>query len=71
MTNSRSGWCTVSTGQGAVRTTRSLGILFFLVLAAVFVLGLLLIPLGAWVEPPPRRRKGTLGRGSAISLGLL
>src|SRR5262245_19594248 len=37
-----------------LHTNPYLGILFFLLLPALFVLGLLLIPLGAWVE---RRRR--------------
>src|SRR6185295_16382579 len=37
-----------------LHTNPYLGILFFLVLSALFVLGLLLIPLGAWIE---RRRR--------------
>src|SRR6478672_13521971 len=37
-----------------LHTNPYIGIVFFLVLPAVFVLGLLLIPLGAWVE---RRRR--------------
>src|SRR4029434_10543576 len=37
-----------------LHTNPYLGIVFFLILPALFVLGLLLIPLGAWVE---RRRR--------------
>ena len=37
-----------------LHTNPYVGILFFLVLPALFVLGLLLIPLGAWIE---RRRR--------------
>ena len=37
-----------------LHTNPYLGIVFFLVLPALFVFGLLLIPLGAWIE---RRRR--------------
>src|SRR3954464_14642168 len=37
-----------------LHTNPYVGILFFIVLPALFVLGLLLIPLGAWIE---RRRR--------------
>ena len=42
-----------------LHTNPYLGIVFFLVLPALFVLGLLLIPLGAWVE---RRRRAAASR---------
>ena len=48
-----------------------IGLLVFLILPAIFVLGLLLIPLGIWI-----RRRGLRGRGTlpetypAINLGL-
>jgi cytochrome c556 len=44
-----------------LHTNPYLGILFFLVLPALFVLGLLLIPLGAWVE----RRRRAAGKPAA------
>jgi hypothetical protein len=44
-----------------LHTNPYLGILFFLLLPAVFVLGLLLIPLGAWIE----RRRRAAGKPAA------
>jgi hypothetical protein len=41
-----------------MHTNPYVGILFFLVLPALFVLGLLMIPLGVWVE----RRRRAAGR---------
>jgi hypothetical protein len=44
-----------------LHTNPYLGILFFLILPALFVLGLLLIPLGAWIE----RRRRAAGKPAA------
>ena len=44
-----------------LHTNPYLGIIFFLVLPALFVLGLLLIPLGAWIE----RRRRAAGKAPA------
>src|ERR1700720_1542671 len=41
-----------------LHTNPYIGIVFFLVLPGLFVIGLLLIPLGAWVE----RRRGAAGK---------
>ena len=38
-----------------LHTNPYLGIVFFLILPAVFIVGLILIPLGAWVEHRRRR----------------
>jgi hypothetical protein len=51
-----------------LHTNPYLGILFFLVLPAVFVLGLLLIPVGAWVE---RRRRAAGKAPSAVHWPLI
>src|ERR1700681_445295 len=46
-----------------LHTNPYIGIVFFLVLPALFVIGLLLIPLGAWVE---RRRRAAGKAPSAV-----
>ncbi|MGH9795614.1 MAG: NapC/NirT family cytochrome c [Candidatus Acidiferrales bacterium] len=46
------------------------GIVFFLILPAVFVLGLLLVPLGVWIRRRKLRRKGELPESyPAVNLG--
>ena len=40
-----------------LHTNPYLGIVFFVVVPALFIAGLLLIPLGAWIERPPARRR--------------
>src|SRR5579863_6042740 len=48
-----------------------IGLLVFLILPGVFVLGLLLIPLGIWLRRQSLRKAGTLpGTYPAIDLGL-
>ena len=48
-----------------------IGILFFLILPGIFVLGLLLIPLGIWLRRRSRRRNRTLpGKYPALDLHL-
>ena len=46
-----------------LHTNPYVGILFFLVLPALFVLGLLLIPFGAWIE----RRRRAAGKPAAVA----
>lgn len=46
-----------------LHTNPYLGIVFFLVLPGLFVIGLLLIPIGAWVE---RRRRASGKTPSAV-----